>query len=79
MQDVEFAERHAAGAHLLHGALVLAAPGVGKFGPIEVIATRLKDRFRFTRDRGAPIHQRAENVEEEGFHDGQHRINFLGT
>src|ERR1700730_12828562 len=35
MQYVELAERYAAGAHLVHGALVFTAPGVGEGGPIE--------------------------------------------
>jgi len=35
VQYVELAERYAAGAHLVHGALIFAAPGIGEGGPIE--------------------------------------------
>ena len=35
VQHVELAERDAPGADLLHGALVLAAPGVGEGEPVD--------------------------------------------
>ena len=40
VERVELAEWNAAGAHLLHGGLVLAAPGVREGWSVEVVAER---------------------------------------
>ena len=46
VQHVELAERDAAGAHLLHGGLVFAAPGVREGEPVEGVAERREDASR---------------------------------
>src|SRR5262249_12619610 len=71
MQHVELAERHAARAHLVHRGLVFGAPGIGEGEPVEQVALRLEDDFRFARDAGTPIDQRAEHVEEQRLHAGR--------
>ena len=72
VQYVELAERYAAGAHLVHGALIFAAPGVGESGPIKRKTKRFQQCFCLARDRGAPIDQGAEDIEEQGFHRHSH-------
>ena len=74
VQYVELAERYAAGAHLVHGALIFAAPGVGKGRPIERKTKRFEHRLGLARDRGPPIDQGAEHVEEQGFYGNGHCI-----
>src|SRR5262245_3400418 len=65
VQHVELAERHAAGAHLLHRGLVLAAPGIGEGEPVELVATRRQHGLGLARDAAAPIDHRAEDIEEQ--------------
>ena len=51
VQHVELAERDAAGAHLLHAALVLAPPGIGESRPVEPLASsgvRMRSASRAT-------------------------------
>ena len=43
-----------------------AAPGVGKGDPVEVVAEARQDALGLAGDRGAPIDQGAEHVEEQG-------------
>ena len=62
------AERNTARPHLFHRRLVLAAPGVGEGGPIELMTERRKQPLRLARDARAPIDERAEDIEEKRFH-----------
>ena len=72
MQHVELAERNTAAAHFVHGALVLAAPGIREGEPVELITLRLQHRLGLARNRGAPIDQGAEDVEEQRFDRDRH-------
>jgi hypothetical protein len=74
VQYVELAERYAARAHLVHGALIFAAPGVGEGEPVERKSERLEHHLGLARNRRAPIDHRAEHVEEQGFHRDCHEI-----
>src|SRR5579864_4078114 len=65
MQDVELAEWHPAGAHVVHCRLILGAPGVREREPVDRDAERGQDRPRVPRDRAAPVDQRAEDVEKK--------------
>ena len=65
MQHVELAERNCTVPHLVHGGLILAAPGIGEGEPIELVAERLQHGLGLARDAGAPVDQRAEHVEEQ--------------
>ena len=38
VQEVELAERHAVGAHLFQGGLILLAPSIGERGPVELVS-----------------------------------------
>ena len=64
VQHVELRELRAARTDLLHRGLVLAAPGIREGEPIKRVAERAKDRFCLARDRGAPVGERAEHVEQ---------------
>src|SRR5581483_3691082 len=66
VQNVELGERDAPGADLLHARLVFAPPGVGEGEPVKLVAEGGEDFFGLARDRGAPVEQRPEHVEEEG-------------
>jgi hypothetical protein len=68
VQHIELRERDAAGTHLLHGRLVLAAPGVGEGRPVRPVAERFEHRLRLPRDAAAPVDQGAEHVEKQRFH-----------
>src|SRR5689334_21916138 len=72
VQDVELAERDAAGAHLFHRSLIFATPGVREGQPIERIAAGRQQGLRLARHRGAPVDQRAEYIEEQGFYHERH-------
>src|SRR5262249_6923785 len=65
VQHVELAERHAAGAHLLQGRLILLTPGIGEGGPVELVAGGSENGLGLARDAGAKVDQRAEDVEEQ--------------
>src|SRR5262249_17749009 len=65
VQHVELAERDTAGAHLVHGRLVLAAPGIREGEPVERQAERLERDLGLARDARAPVDQRPEYVEEQ--------------
>ena len=67
VQQVELAERNVPVAHLIHRALVLAAPGVRKGEPVDRDAERLEDLLGLARNAGAPIDQGAEDIEEQCF------------
>ena len=70
VQHVELGERQAAGTDFLHAGLVFRPPGVGEGDPVEVIPQRPELGFRLPGHGRPPIHQGAEDVEEEGF-DGR--------
>ena len=76
VQHIELAEGNAAGAHLFHCALIFAAPGVGERRPVARVAARFQQRLDFARDRRAPIDQRAEHVEEQGFYGSGIRYTY---
>jgi len=67
MQHVEFAERNVPVAHLIHRALILAAPGIRKGEPVGRDAERLEDLLGLACDAGAPIDQRPEDIEQQRF------------
>jgi len=67
MEYVELAERNAAKPHLVHRALVFAAPGIGKGKPVERMTERTQESLRLPRNAGTPVDQRAEHVKEQGF------------
>src|SRR5262249_34802576 len=78
MQHVELDEAAAPAAHALHRRLILLPPGVGELPPIaldrrlalgEIVA-------EIAHDRAAPIDDRAEHVEGEGFYGSgiEHRV-----
>src|SRR5215472_2449684 len=78
MQHVELAKADAARTHLLHGALIFAAPGVGEAEPVERSKTvRLQRRPGLARNRIAPIDQGAENIEEQRFDRDRHAPGVL--
>ncbi len=64
MQHVELGEFDTASAHLLHGALVLAAPGIGECEPVERTSARLEHCLGLARNGAAPIDDRAKYIEE---------------
>src|SRR5256885_9825931 len=68
MQHIELAERSTAGADLFHRRLVFVAPGVCEGEPVERIAERLENNLCLTRDTGAEIDQRTEDVAEQSPH-----------
>ena len=72
MQHVKLAEADAAGAHLIHGALVFAAPGIREGEPVERKTLRLQHRLGLARNRRAPVDQGAEHVEEQRFDSDRH-------
>jgi hypothetical protein len=63
VQHVEFAERNVPVAHLIHRALILAAPGIRKGQPVGGDAEWLEDLLGLACDAGAPIDQRPEHIE----------------
>jgi hypothetical protein len=65
VQHVEAAERLASAAHLLQGRLVLVAPGVRERFRVDRGAVRRQPLPHLARDRAAPVHQRAEDVEQK--------------
>src|SRR5262249_21649788 len=79
VQHVELGEGNFSATHLLHTGLVLAAPGVGEFQPIERMAEWLEDGFCLARNRGAPIHQGTEHVEEQRFGHERSYSSFRGA
>ena len=78
MQHVELRERHAPRPHLLHGGLVLAAPGIGEGWPIEGMAERRQDALALAGDAGAPVDEGAEDVEEQGLWCLRHAAKLPG-
>jgi hypothetical protein len=70
MQHVELGKGLPAGAHFLQSRLVLAAPGVGKSRPIELILKVAEDFFTLPGDRRAPVHHGPEHVEKQGLDRG---------
>src|SRR5215467_3400893 len=84
MQYVELAEGNVPVAHLIHRALVLAAPGVREGKPVDRDAERLEHLLGLACNAGAPIDQRAEDIEEQRFRfcGHHHTVNgllFSGT
>ena len=86
MDDVKLVHSpHASGADHLHARLIFAAPGIGEGAPIDSCTPRGASRpFGLSRDAGAEIDQRAEDVEEEGTDGAQRRarqtlLNGSGT
>src|SRR5262245_17951390 len=73
VQHGELAERRAAGANLLHGRLVLVAPGIGEGQPVEAMAGGTENGLGLARNAGAKIDERAEDVEEQRL-DGYHLV-----
>ncbi len=67
MQHVELGEGLPAGAHLLHPGLIFAPPGVGEGRPVEVIPKGAEYFFGLPGDRGTPVDEGAEYIEEQGF------------
>ena len=65
VQHIQLHVRLAARAHLLHGRLVLVAPGVGELIPIHGMAHRLQQLLRLTRNAGSPVDEGAEHIEEK--------------
>ena len=65
VEDIELGERDLTRADLLHRGLILIAPGVREGEPVERVAHRLEDELALPRDRRAPIHDRAEHIEDE--------------
>ena len=66
VQQVELREGQAAAPYLLHGGLVLPAPGVREGSPVEPVAERRQHALALPRDPCAPVDEGAEDVEEEG-------------
>ena len=73
VQHVELAERRAAGANLLHGGLVLVAPGIGEGQPVEAMAGASENGLGLARNPGTEIDERAEDVKEQRL-DGYHLL-----
>src|SRR5262245_42336364 len=67
MQQVELAERNVPVAHLVHRALILAAPGVRKSEPIDHDAERLENLLGLAGNAGGPINQGAEDITQQRF------------
>jgi hypothetical protein len=67
MQDVEDRPRTATGANLIQRGPIAAAPGVGERGPVDGGAPPGVERASLRDDASAPVHTRAEDVEDEGF------------
>ena len=65
MQLVEPDKAAPAGADLLHRWLVFGPPSLGEGWPVEVVAERAEQRLRLARDRGAPVDEGAEDIEEQ--------------
>src|SRR5262249_37658302 len=59
--------------------LILIAPGVGEGEPVEVMPERLERAPGFARDAGAPVHHRAEHVEEQRLHLDRHGHDPAGS
>ncbi len=76
VQYVEFSEADVARAHFLHRALIFTAPSVGEGRPVEGVAEWFKHGFRLAGDGRSPIDERAEDIEEQGFHRGRHPIDL---
>ena len=67
MQHVQNRPRAAARAHLVERGLVAAAPGIGQRRPVDHGAPAGVERAAFRDDAAAPVHTRAEHVEDQGF------------
>src|SRR5438132_671080 len=67
MQHVEDRPRPAARAHLVQRRLIAAPPGVGERRPVDGSAPAPVERPALREDAAAPVHTRAEDVEDEGF------------
>ena len=65
MQHIKLAKRHATGAHVLQGGLILVTPGVREGEPIEAVASGSENTLGVARDAGSKIDQGAEDVEEQ--------------
>src|SRR5690242_13654650 len=79
VQDVEPAERDAAGANLLHAWLVFAPPGVREGGPVEVIPKRLQNPFGLAGNPRPPVDEGSKHVEKyspNGGHGAAHNLVF---
>jgi hypothetical protein len=72
VQHVEPGKRQAAAAGLLHGGLVLAAPGIRETRPVAAPAERAEDALRLARNAGAPVDEGPEHVEEKSFDPRSH-------
>ena len=61
-------------AHLIHRALILAAPGIRKGEPVDRYAERLEDLLGLARNAGAPVNQCSEDIEQQRFGHVGHGI-----
>src|SRR5882672_10448387 len=77
VQHIEFAERNVPVAHLIHRALILAAPGIRKGEPVGRDAERLEDLLGLACDAGTPIDQRPEYIEQQRFGWRGHRSTYI--
>ena len=71
MQDVELGPGQLAASDTVHARRVAGAPGVGELRPVHGHTLPLRQRLDFTRDRRAPVDDRAEGVEHQRLHRRQ--------
>ena len=65
MQYIQLGPGELAGADLVHVGLVLAPPAVGEGAPVGIDAVGLAKSLAVLRDRAAPVHDRAEDIEDQ--------------
>jgi hypothetical protein len=65
MQNIQLDERPPPAAHLLHARVIFLAPGIRECKPVEIMTHWLENALRFARNATAPIHERAERVENQ--------------
>jgi len=70
VQRIELGPGQLAAAHAIHARPVAGAPCVGELRRVDRHAFRFRQRRDLARDRGSPVHDRAEGVEDEGLDAG---------
>ncbi len=71
MYGIELHIREATRPYLFHGRLVPRAPGIGEREPIQRIPQRPQHGFSLPRHAAAPIDERSEHIEKQGFEHGE--------